>query len=466
MLFAAITQLSDLAGTRVAYPIGSAYRELSEPFVADVDWKGYGDVSSCFQAVLSDKVEATIVAEPVAQLAVAKYPEELVIADVVAQDRCGFGFRKDSLVAPQASVLIQDWRVMGELEKLKEKWCVQKPELNTLHPQTGTGENGVLKLGVVAELAPMAFMGRGNKIMGFDVDLAQMIANELNMTLKAVKIPLKTIIEALNMGHVDIICGAFSITADRAEAVQFTAPYYVGGLAVLVHKKNHQVKSPPTYLKETWASFQRTFIREARWKLIIKGLGKTLTVTLWAILFGSVIAVGLCALFRSRRIWAQVLARGYYTFFHGTPVLIVLMLLYYVLFARYGMSGLFAAILGFALVFAANVGQIWANALRAIPDSQREAAKALGFRAWGSFYLVILPQLIRRTLRLYRGAVISTLKATSIVTTITVCDLTATCTIIRTRTYDAFFPLFTAAFIYYCLAKLITKLFDTIEARL
>ena len=135
----------------------------------------------------------------------------------------------------------------------------------------------------------------------------------------------------------------------------------------------------------------------------------------------------------------------YIAVLRGTPVLMLLLLLYYGVFAKTGMSAVFVAIITFALFFASGASDIYKTSLDAIPYGQTEAGLALGFTRTQTFFHIVLPQAVRRGLPLYKGQCVSLLKGTSIVGYIAIRDLTRAGDIIRSRTFDAVVPLLVLA---------------------
>jgi polar amino acid transport system substrate-binding protein len=145
-------------------------------------------------------------------------------------------------------------------------------------------------------------------------------------------------------------------------------------------------------------------------------------------------------------------AKGYISLLRGTPVLVLLMIIYYIVFASVNINPVIVAILAFGLNFGAYVSEMFRTGIESIDKGQREAAIAGGFTKVQAFLHIILPQALRRALPIYKGEFISLLKMTSIVGYIAVQDLTKAGDIIRSRTFDAFFPLIMIAVLYLLIA--------------
>ena len=146
----------------------------------------------------------------------------------------------------------------------------------------------------------------------------------------------------------------------------------------------------------------------------------------------------------------------------GIPMLVFLMIMFYVILVPTGMGGTAVAVISFALNFAAYVSEMFRTAINAVSKGQSEAGLALGLTKWQTFRHIVAPQAIRNVMPVYKGEAISLLKTTSIVGYIAIQDLTRASDIIRSRTFDAFFPLLIVTILYFILAWLLGKALDLI----
>ena len=145
-------------------------------------------------------------------------------------------------------------------------------------------------------------------------------------------------------------------------------------------------------------------------------------------------------------------AKGYSRIIEGTPVVVILMILFYVIFGKLrDMSGVVVAIIGFTLTFGAFVYDHMTVSVGSVDRGQTEAAYALGYTKNKTFFRVIFPQAMTIFLPSYSGQAVELIKATAVVGYIAVNDLTKMGDIIRSNTYEAFFPLIATAVIYFLL---------------
>jgi len=227
-------------------------------------------------------------------------------------------------------------------------------------------------------------------------------------------------------------------------------------------------------LDSFWASvktsFEKTFIREQRWKLIVEGIATTMIISVCSAIGGTLLGFALYMLARSKQKWlsktAKAVAKVYSTIIAGTPTLVVLMILFYIVFTSPDMSGVVVAIFGFILTFGAYVYENLALTVSGVDNGQLEAAYALGYSRNKAFFRIILPQAMRMFLPGYSGEIISLIKATSVVGYIAVNDLTKMGDIIRGNTYEAFFPLIAVAVIYFALTWIIAGLLSLVRKKI
>ena len=212
-------------------------------------------------------------------------------------------------------------------------------------------------------------------------------------------------------------------------------------------------------------SFYNNLIAEDRYRMILDGLQVTLVITLFAALLGTLLGGLVCWMRMNRRPWLQKVAQVYIDIMRGTPVLVVLLLMYYVIMAPVNATGVMVAIVTFGLNTAAYIGEMLRTAIQGIDRGQTEAGLALGFTKRQTFFQIVLPQVVRSVMPVYQGEIISLLKGTSIVGYIAVTDMTRASDLIRSRTFDAFFPLLVTAVIYFFMAWLIGRLLTALVKR-
>ena len=218
-------------------------------------------------------------------------------------------------------------------------------------------------------------------------------------------------------------------------------------------------------------SLYLNFIKDNRWKYIVNGLGVTLRVTLFAVLIG--IAIGfVVAIIRStyektgKLKILNFLANVYLTVIRGTPVVVQLLIIYFVIFASFRVDKVFVAIVAFGINSGAYVAEIIRSGIMSIDPGQMEAGRSLGFNYIQTMCYIIIPQAFKNVLPALGNEFIVLLKETSVAGYIALEDLTKGADIIRSQTYSPFVPLLSVAAIYLGIVMLLTFLLKKLERRL
>ena len=213
-------------------------------------------------------------------------------------------------------------------------------------------------------------------------------------------------------------------------------------------------------------SIDKTFVRENRWKLFVQGSINTLLITVLSILCGTLLGFIVFLLCRSRGIVVNTVTSWFMWLLQGMPMVVLLMVLYYIIFGNTSLSGMVISIVGFSLTFGVAVFGMLKTAVAAVDNGQYEAACALGYTPRRTFFRIILPQALPFMTEPYRGEIISLIKATSIVGYIAVLDLAKMGDLVRSRTYEAFFPLIAVMLIYFILEGILGTLVRVITDRM
>ena len=301
-------------------------------------------------------------------------------------------------------------------------------------------------------IAPISYLGEGGKWQGLDADILRRFAHSQGRPFEMQYQDIGSAIMAINTGKADVFSGCLFITEERRKSVDFSAPYYKchPGYFIVDHSLDARMG-----LGER---IHMNLIKENRFKLILDGLVETIKITFFSILFGTILGVGICVCRRSKRRWVRVIADIYGDLINGMPTLVLLLILFYVVFANSGMSASLVAIVAFAMCFASVAGNIFDTSISSVPKGQTEAGLSLGFTPFKTFMGIVFPQALQKGLPLYTGECVSLLKNTSIVGYIAISDLTRASDLIRTRTFDALIPLLIVTILYFLLAWLIRKL--------
>ena len=224
-------------------------------------------------------------------------------------------------------------------------------------------------------------------------------------------------------------------------------------------------------MQELKSSFISNFIDDNRWRYITDGLKITLLVTVFAVLIGVVLGF-LIAIVRTTHDKTgklkilNAICKVYLTVIRGTPVVVQLMIIYFIIFGSVDISKVVVAIVAFGINSGAYVAEIFRSGIMSIDNGQFEAGRSLGFNYAQTMMYIVMPQAFKNVLPTLCNEFISLLKETSVSGYFALQDLTKGGDIIRSRTYDAFMPLIAVALIYLAMVMIFTKLVSLLERRL
>lgn len=226
-----------------------------------------------------------------------------------------------------------------------------------------------------------------------------------------------------------------------------------------------------SFINDFAESFYDNFIAEDRWKFLTNGLKNTLLITFLAVIIGMLLGF-LIAIVRAtydktgKLKVLNLIAKIYLTVIRGTPVVVQLLIIYFVIFGSVNISKLFVAVLAFGLNSAAYVAEIVRSGIMSIDNGQFEAGSSLGLNYIQTMISIILPQAFKNILPALANEFIVLLKETSVAGYIAIADLTKGGDTIRSQTYEPFLPLVAVAVIYLAMVMILTRLISMLERRL
>lgn len=348
----------------------------------------------------------------------------------------------------------------GTLRAVQEAWMTNDTEHQVTDYQALEAVNGTIRMATESAYPPFDYIRDGD-IVGIDVDLLTRFCREAGYGLEIIDMSLDALIPSLGT-RADVAANGITYSDERAEKVLFTDPYSSEKTVMMVRCPTEKAD----FFTRLENSFVSTFIRENRWQLLAKGLWTTMRISLLSAVLGTVLGFGICMLRRRNNNIGRAVTTAYIRLLQGTPIVVLLMILYYVIFTDDSVSGMAVAVVAFTLNFAAYVSEMMRTGIDAVPAGQMEAALAMGYTRTSAFFRIVMPQAALHFLPVYKGEVVSLIKSTSVVGYIAVQDLTKMSDIIRSRTYDALFPLLTTAVIYFAVAALLGYLVSRIEIKL
>lgn len=224
------------------------------------------------------------------------------------------------------------------------------------------------------------------------------------------------------------------------------------------------------FFASVWTDFKKAFIVDDRWMLYLEGLGNTLIIAAIAALIGTAIGVFFAMVnYINKKTGGlkvlKVIANVYITIIRGTPVVLQLMILYFVVFL-YWDNGLMIGAITFGINSGAYVAEIARAGFESVDDGQMEAGRSLGLSTWQTMWHIVIPQAVKNCLPPLFNEFITLVKETAIVGYVGIMDLGKIPGLIQSRTFDYLFPLLIAAVLYLAVVLLLTKLHHILEKKM
>ena len=431
----------DLAGRRVACATGSYY-EFQLSARKDIDLFIVNSEADGMQALRENMADVFVTDE--VMLTEASMRELGLKKALRGNEALGVSF---ALKKGNTELMTQlnDFLRLPEVKDIVAYWTEGAADRRPPIPEV-PADAEPLRCITALNMEPVSYVGTGGAWTGMEPELLQRFAAALGRPFKMEFQDFGSAIIALQTGHADIVSASLFITEERKKHVDFSIPYYYchSGYYVVDHGNDFELG----FLDR----LRMNLLTEKRWRLITDGLAKTLEITVLAILLGTVLGALVCGAKRSRRKWLRSLASLYGDFIEGIPTLVLLLIMFYVVFAGGGIGATMVAVVTFSCTFAASAGSIFDTSISSIPHGQTEAGLSLGLSHYRTFTGIVLPQAVQRGLPFYIGACVSLLKETSIVGYIAIQDLTRASDLIRSRTFDALIPLALVTILYFVLA--------------
>lgn len=466
-----INGVDDLLGTHIGVQLGTT----GDLYVTDYENDGSGTVverynkgADAIQALRQGKVDCVVIDEQPAIKFVEQNDGLRILEEEFTLEDYAF------VIAKEDEELLAD--VNAALEKLEEDGTIDNIVRNYIGADSEIGKypyeikdverpNGTLIVATNAEFPPYESY-EGGEVVGIDIDIMQAVCDELGMEMQIEDMAFDSIISAVSTGKVDIGASGFTVTEERKKNINFTDTYTTSKQVIIV--ADDSVESISASLAE---KFHDNFIKDSRYMYLLKGLGNTLIITFFAIIIGIVLGF-LIAIVRTNHdrngglTVLNAICKTYLAIVRGTPIMIQLLIIYYVIFQNINTNKILVAIIAFGLNSAAYVAEIVRSGIMAVDIGQFEAGRSLGLNYSQTMTEIILPQAVKNILPALCNEFISLLKETSISGYIGLMDLTKGGDIIRSVTFEAFMPLIAVAVIYLLMVMGLSKLVNVLERRL
>ena len=470
----AISGVDDIVGKKIGVQLGTT----GDIYVSDYENDGSGTTverynkgADAVQALKQGKIDCVVIDEQPALAFVEENPGLKILDEEFTLEEYAIVIAKgnDDLLE-KVNTALEELRSEGTLDRITKNYIGTDAEKGNYpyEPQDVSRGNGTLTMGTNAEFPPYEYY-ENNEIVGIDVDIMQAIADKLGMNLVISDMEFDSIIAAVQSGKADFGAAGLTVTEDRLKNINFSESYTTAKQVIIV---NTGEGANQQSLVE---KFKQVFIEKDRWQYIPKGLRNTLIITFFAGVIGIILGF-LFAIIRvandrndEKKLGIRVLnaiVKVYLTIFRGTPMMVQLLIMYYVIFASVKANPIMTAVLAFGLNSGAYVAEAIRAGIMSVEIGQFEAGRSLGFTYGQTMIHIILPQAVKNALPAMCNEFIALLKESSIVGYIGLIDLTKAGDIIRSNTYEAFMPLIAVALVYLVIVMFLTFLVGRLERRL
>lgn len=465
--------LDDLAASKVATYTGSSQELALEKKYPDMEILRMDADLDMLEALVSGACEA-VVLDDYTMKYYSKQVGGIETIDTFGSLSFGIAFKKgkNTELREQFNSFLKEIESDGTMQQMKERW-LEDPD-NSPIPQIEMPKNGSpVKISIAAGAAPFQFYKDG-VLTGFEIELCQRFAVYIQRPVEFHDSDWASLITSIAAGTDDMAISALNISPERAKAVDFSEPYYICSSLVgiraensenYIHQDSTQKNEEIGFAESLKKSIKRNLLEEERYKLVLDGLKLTAFISLMSAIIGTLLGALVCWMRMHSNIGLRSSASAYINVMRGTPVLVLLMFMFYVVLAGTSVSAIWVSIITFSMNFAAYAAEMFRTSIEGIDKGQTEAGLSLGYTPARTFTKFILPQAFATVLPVYKGEIISLVKTTSIVGFIAVQDLTKVGDIIRSRTFDAFFPLVMVAILYFILSWIFATALDLIGTK-
>ena len=393
------TSLSELEDKRIGMGTGSVQALQAEERFPNAEHYYFSSSTDMLNALRTGKIDAYADAEALASYMMGENPDLAILPEKLADGmKVGAIFPKTEegrKLCDEYSEFIRKIKENGTYDEIRDAW-IGSDESKRIAPDYKNlpGPNGTLSMATDVLSIPFIY------------------------ALEPVIMDFPAIVPAVSTGKCDFASGGSAFTDERAESVYFSEPTYEGG-SVIAILQDPGASEGVGFWSSIRSSFEKTFIREGRWKLFVEGTRNTLVITILSALFGTILGFALYLFCRKGGKAADKITGLFLWLLRGMPMVVLLMILYYIVFSEIDVNGLIVAIIGFTLTFGAGMYGMLCTGVDAVGTGQSEAA----------LYIAVM-------------------------------DLTKMGDIVRSRTYEAFFPLIAVTVIYFILAGALTRIVD------
>lgn len=454
-----IKTVDDLKGAKIGVQLGTTGDIYSSDYEGDKEGttvERYNKMADAVQALKQNKIDCVIIDEQPA-LTVAKDNSDLKILEeeFVSEEYAICIAKGNDELTDKINSALEELKSDGTIKSIISNYIGEEKGKHPYKTPDGTKYSGKTLVAATNATFPPYEYYENEKVTGIDIDIITAIGDRLGMKVEIADMEFDAIINSVSSGKADVGIAGLTVTKDRLKSINFSNSYAKSKQVIIVKagKEGNKIGIVE--------KFKKNFIKDNRWKYITKGLKNTLIIAIFSAILGIILGflVAFVRVTHDRTGKIKLLNRGcklYLTVVRGTPMMIQLLIMYYVIFKSVNVDKVLVAVLAFAVNSGAYVAEILRSGIMSVDNGQFEAGRSLGLTYKVTMMSIILPQAVKNVLPALCNEFITLLKETSICGYIGLNDLTRGGDIIRSNTFDAFMPLILVAIIYLFFVQLLT----------
>ena len=454
-----IKTVDDLKGAKIGVQLGTTGDIYSSDYEGDKEGttvERYNKMADAVQAQKPNKIDCVIIDEQPA-LTVAKDNSDLKILEeeFVSEEYAICIAKGNDELTDKINSALEELKADGTIKSIISNYIGEEKGKHPYKTPEGTKYSGKKLVAATNATFPPYEYYENEKVTGIDIDIITAIGDRLGMKVEIADMEFDAIINSVSSGKADVGIAGLTVTKDRLKSINFSNSYAKSKQVIIVKagKEGNKIGIVE--------KFKKNFIKDNRWKYITKGLKNTLIIAIFSAILGIILGflVAFVRVTHDRTGKIKLLNRVcklYLTVVRGTPMMIQLLIMYYVIFKSVNVDKVLVAVLAFAVNSGAYVAEILRSGIMSVDNGQFEAGRSLGLTYKVTMMSIILPQAVKNVLPALCNEFITLLKETSICGYIGLNDLTRGGDIIRSNTFDAFMPLILVAIIYLFFVQLLT----------
>ena len=472
-----ITSVDDLIGKNIGVQLGTTGDTFATDYEKDgtANLERYTKAADAIQALNQNKIDCVIIDEQPALSFVAVNSNLAILEEEFAVEEYALSIKKGRTdLLDKINNALKKLKSDGTIDNIATNYIGTDEQKGTMpYQKKDVQRNGKLVVATNAEFPPYEYVNDG-KIVGIDMDIMQAVCDELGFDMEIENMAFDSILPAIQSGKADVGAAGMTVTEDRKQNVDFSDSYTTSKQVIIINKGTSAVSDSENKNTKSLSftdKLRQNFIDDSRWQYILTGLGNTILITILAIAIGLVIGT-LVAVVRTvhdqqnKLKILNFICKLYLTVIRGTPAMIQLLIIYYVIFASVNVNKILVAVVAFGLNSGAYVAEVIRSGINAVDKGQFEAGRCLGLNYRQTMSSIIMPQAFKNMLPALCNEFISLLKETAISGYIGLQDLTKGGDIIRSQTFEAFIPLVAVALIYLVMVLLLSYGVGRLERRL